>query len=572
MVRRANFRFTGSPDMASACCLAPRAAWVALSLGLAALGAAQPSPEVPAEDPAVWEFPAIRGAHRAWFRWSAELRSGRGNAAAEMQEAVTSGTLPMAMAAVVAAREAGTTVTVTLARAEALDERARTLTLDPPRRWGAQPLIRAFADHATALDMAPRELLRQFLPDDVRGNSMGAAEVYVVGLRHDPPRFEAPLAELALQPDAIEQERLMTDSLALLHAFGRTRAELWASASWYDMVSGVGEELEPASPESRRFARVARAVAMRNWSRGDVLGAQNIDSLVSRNSRRMSWWWIEGDADLRGEDFARMIASQEWMYGTDFSHIVACWALRDPASLADAKHEATLAHIMDRAPHIIVDMHFRAEQVRYRGDWGPGGIDNYLWRSSEEWHGGTLTFSATAMRRLRDSLYTVAESGKYPRAEINTAQLLAMVDGPGAIERLGPNLVLQLQDDNWSRNRWEVIEMFQELEDPGDIPAVLAAAIRQGVELDDPQLIRYSSQLLVEMGYPVADPAVLEYMSRQFRDDSREGNAANARRYLVACGEVARPYAEAMLESTDSQERHFGRMIIDDLNYIEYLR
>jgi hypothetical protein len=489
-----------------------------------------------------------------------------------MQEAVTSGTLPFAMAAVVAAREAGTTVTVPLARAEALDERARTLTLDPPRRWGAQPLVRAFADHATALDAAPRELLRQFEPDDVRGNSMGAAEVYVVGLRHDPLRFEGPLAEAVTGAECDGQKRRMTDSILLLHVFGRTRSGQWEDASWYGMMSSVGETVELAPPESRRLARVARAAAMRNWPRWDVLSARNIDSLISRNNRRLAWWWIEGDVELRGEDFARMIESRTWHGRPDLAHIAALWALRDPGSLADPRHEGTLARIMEDVPHIIVDMHYRAERIRFDGPLGPGGIDNSLWRSPAEWLGGRLTFGDSVMRRLAEALYAVAESGRYPRAEISTAQLLAMVDGPSAIERLGPTLVLQMQDDSWSGNLSEVMAMIRALGDPGDLPEVLAAAIRQGVALDDPQLIRCSSDLLAGMGHPVADPQALDYMARQFRDDSREGNAANARHYLVACGDVSRPYAEALVRSGDEQERRYGRIILEELNWLERQR
>jgi len=140
--------------------------------------------------------------------------------------------------------------------------------------------------------------------------------------------------------------------------------------------------------------------------------------------------------------------------------------------------------------------------------------------------------------------------------------------GPGeAAPMVSDLLVAQFADDDIGDNANTALQLLEEM-GPDSEPSLLAG-LEAGLELEDWQLIQYSSRALAarDAGFEFGTiPEFMEVMAAQLRDDAVDGNAAAGREYLWRCGPRAKPLLERLVAEGDEQQRRYARVLLAELD------
>ncbi len=520
-----------------------------------------------------WGYVAVRPVHAEMFAWMGDMRDGASTATlARMQEAATSGTLPRAMSALVAARETGTSVAITLERRAEVTSAALAVLADRRLGWGAGPLASAAVESSAGSGFA-RRLLEQFGDDGVKHNGTRGADLFRLGMIADPQGFRPALLEgwvrtPAPAADAPEsQERVMLASLLLSLAVDAEPdysdpAQSWLSLALSPPTLALPDRFGTMSPAEQSAALgAARAFAGRRWA-GDNLATE-----ISTRNRERAWVLLELVEPVP-EDALLSILQDAHEERYDRFHAACTLAVRKPASLGSARGLDALAALAVedywRTPRIAGML----AEVAGRGvaDCGSEGAASVVADALvTPIRGGTPDpgVCGGVLDRINADFVRRLEIESRPTAQIGLWNFLLASGGGDATVAISNAAVTNLVADDETGNaveaRWALARLGAEA-----LPAA-EAGLRVAEELGDWQLAAICADIVAEQSPDQRLPRqdrLVEYMVRQLSDDETEGNAASAVRYLARCGDWADEALRHAAEHGDWQQRmHAARLL-----------
>lgn len=521
-----------------------------------------------------WGYLAVRPVHAEMFAWMADAADGAStDTIARMQDAATSGTLPRALAALVASRETGTSVTLGPARRDELTSAALAVLRDRDLGWGAGPLAAAAIESSNGAGFAHR-LMDQFGEDAVKHNATRGADLFRLGLVAGVPTFRAALLERwARTPGPREyepesQERVILASLLLSLAVDADGdfadpAHTWLSLALTPPGPALPARWDRLSPAERAAALdAARAFAGRRWTLDPTA------TEVAAHARDRSWVLLELAEPLPAEELLAVLSDPR-EEGYDRYHAACVIAVRDPSLLATARGSEALASLAVedywRTPRVAMLLGESAGRANPDGrEWcGEGSVAADTLVTAARTVAVDAATAGTTLDRLEADFTRRLERETRPRAQIGLWNFLLATGGRDASLAISnaaiSNLVADDECGNASEARWALRRLGPEAVSAAE------AGLRVAEEVGDWQLADLCSDFLREKSpgceLPV-QPRLAEFMVLQLADDGTEGNAACAVRYLARCGDWADEAIRRAAEHGDWQQRlHASRLL-----------
>lgn len=546
---------------------------------VAACDACRVSQEIRVESPleAEWSYPAAREQHRAAFAWARALRDDESTATiALVTDAATSGTISRRMAALLAAREAGVSIAQSTEQYAEITSAAMLLAKDDILGWGAEALWR---DHVPAFrsmehPSLPDFLIAQLGEDGIMNNATRGADLLRLGMIEDSTRYTDALAAWwrthpVAQDAEMPQASLMIGSLLLLQAsldtetFGDV-SETWGSLALNDRTGDLGG-WRALSPEAQATVlEVAYRFSSRGWYPEYFL------DVVAGCARRRAWSILTRSTPLAEEQLLTMMASERH---SRFDRLRATVVLltRDPEVLATPRgldsftEVAAMDYWLANSSWELLQRH-EGMATEEESCWGVS--DSWLLHECFDASDAIPPpFPEATMRSVREKIVAhlrVALANEVePRRQIGLWSFLLTAEDVPSHPVIAQAAVSNFVADDEVGNATDATRALERVGTEGIRAA--QAGLRVAVEVGDWQLASKCADFL-EANDPEfqksAHPQVMALMARQLLDDEVEGNGAAAMRYLGGCGDAARPYLLAIVDSGDEQgARYAGRLL-----------